>query len=114
VKEWIESALKGSGWTFNEVMEGVERGDFFVFSNDQAAIVCEYIISPRHKVFHCWAAGGDKNASLEPLEALVHQAEAFAILNGCDSAGGTGRKGWVRAMRNLGYTEATPAVEKEL
>lgn len=107
---WIESALDGTGWTYAEVMEGVEKGFFHLFENERAAMVCEFIVSPRHEVFHCWAAGGD----MAGFCALIPVAEDFARKSGCDMAGGTGRKGWVRAMEKLGYKAATPAVEKEL
>lgn len=110
LKMWIESALKESGWTFDQIMDGVQSGDFFLFENKGGCLVCEIISSPRHKVFHCFAAGGD----LESLRPLILEAEAYGRLVGCDAAGGTGRTGWVRALRNMGYTAAVPAVEKEL
>ncbi len=110
MREWIEAALDGSGWSFDAVMDGVQAGDFYLFENDRAVLVCEVIASPRHRVFHCWAAGGD----MEGVEALVPEAEAFGIRLNCDSAGATGRAGWVRALAKLGYSQAVTAVEKEL
>lgn len=113
--EWLEDALDGSGWTAQEVLDGVQRGDFFLFSNEAALAVVEFIVSPRHKVAHVWAAGGEKNSgALEAYRKLVPIMEEFGIRNGCDIGGGTGRKGWLRAMQDMGYSPSTPAVEKEL
>jgi len=108
--ERLHEALEGSGWTVDQVLDGVERGDFYLFQNDGAVAVVEFIISPRHKVGHVWAAGGDLQSYLE----LVPIMEAFSISNGCDIAGGTGRVGWVRAMKSMGYSASPAAIEKEL
>lgn len=112
--DWLSEALEGSGWTVEQVLDGVERGDFHLFQNDKAVAVMEFITSPRHKVGHVWAVGGEKNASLDAYLELVPIMEAFSISNGCDIAGGTGRRGWVRAMQGMGYTPSIPAIEKEL
>jgi len=110
IQTWIESALKDSGWTFAEIMDGVSRGDFHLFRHPEGVMVGEFITSPRHKVMHIFAAGG----SMAAMMALTPVAEAFGRANGCDSGGATGRKGWVRAMQKMGYRSAVPAIEKEL
>lgn len=104
----IESS--GVGWTYDEIMQGVREGYFFLFECDTATAVGEFIISPRHKVLHIFATGGD----MAGFRSLVPMARQFAISNGCGSVGGTGRKGWIRAMRSLGFVAAAPAVEMEL
>lgn len=114
MKEWIEKALDGTGWSYDDVMAGVDKGDFFLFSNERAVLVCEFITSPRHKVMHCWAAGGEIGNSLTDILYLAMEAEAYGVLAGCDSAGATGRSGWVRALEKLGYKRSETAVEKEL
>lgn len=108
--ERLERALEGSGWTVEQVLDGVERGDFHLFQNAGAVAVVEFITSPRHKVGHVWAAGGEMKAYLK----LVPIMEAFSISNGCDIAGGTGRRGWARAMKSMGYSASPAAIEKEL
>ena len=91
-------------------MHGVRDGYFFLFECETATAVGEFIISPRHKVLHIFVAGGD----MAGFRSLVPIAKRFAIDQGCDSVGGTGRKGWIRAMRDLGFVAAAPAVEMEL
>lgn len=113
--DWLASALEGTGWTVEQVLDGVERGDFHLFQNEKAVAVVEFIVSPRHKVGHVWAAGGEPNdGGLAGYLELVPVMEEFCISAGCDIAGGTGRAGWIRVMRDLGYKPSIPAVEKEL
>lgn len=116
--DWLASALEGTGWTVEQVLDGVEKGDFHLFQNDKALAVMEFIVSPRHKVAHVWAAGGDKNkGGLQAYRKLVPIMEEFGRSSGCGIAGGTfgeGRQGWVRAMRDMGYSVSEMAVEKEL
>lgn len=109
-RKWIEEALEGTGWTFEEVQQGIDRGDFHLFECEGGCLVGEYIVSPRHTVFNVWAGGG----SLSAIKTLIPVAEAFAKRNNCDVAGATGRKGWVRIVEKFGYKQSTPAVEKEL
>lgn len=112
--EWLQEALQGSGWSVDEVLDGIEKGHFFLFQNEKAFGLMEFIISPRHKVAHVWAAGGEKNDGMSAYLELVPIMEEFGIKHGCDIAGGTGRKGWARAMQNMGYAASEPAIEKEL
>lgn len=110
IRDWIEAALSGSGWSYEDIMAGVERGDFHLFEHLDGCMVAEFIISPRHKVMHVFAAGG----SLDAIRALLPQVEAFGRRHGCDSGGATGRRGWTRFLAQYGYRPAQPAVEKEL
>lgn len=110
IRDWIEAALSGSGWSYEDIMAGVERGDFHLFEHPEGCMVAEFIISPRHKVMHVFAAGG----SLDAIRALLPQVEAFGRRHGCDSGGATGRRGWTRFLAQYGYRPAQPAVEKEL
>lgn len=110
ISDWIASALDGSGWTPEEVFEGVRAGVFHLFTHEEGCMVGEFIVSPRHRVMHVWAAGG----SLKAMTELVPEVEAFGRRNGCDIGGATGRKGWARFSRRFGYGPAVPAVSKEL
>lgn len=110
VSGWIASALVGSGWTAAQVIEGILSGDFHLFVHEEGCMVGEFIVSPRHKVMHIWAAGG----SLKAMTDLLPTVEAFGRLHGCDTGGATGRKGWARFLKRYGYEPADPAVTKEL
>lgn len=110
VRGWIDSALEGSGWSYEEIMEGVHKGDFHLFVHDEGCMVGEFITSPRHKVMHIFAAGG----SLAAIHDLLPTVEAFGRLHNCDVGGATGRKGWARFLKQYGYEPADSAVTKEL
>lgn len=110
IRDWIEAALKGSGWTYDEIMAGVGRGEFFLFEDPEGCMVAEFITSPRHRVFHVFAAGG----SMAAIERLLPVVEVFGKSAGCDIGGATGRKGWVRYLKRYGYEPAPVAVSKEL
>lgn len=114
VRGWIDSALEGSGWSFEEIMEGVQSGDFHLFMHEHGCVVSEFVSSPRHKVMHVWAAGGDTGKGLRVIDDLMPTLEAFGRLHGCDTGGATGRKGWLRYLKRFGYEAADPAVTKEL
>lgn len=109
IQQWVEAALAGSGWTFDEIMDGVSRGDFHLFRHPEGCMVAEFITSPRHKVLHVFAAGG----SLKAMDDLLPVVENFARASGCDAGGATGRRGWARYLRKYGYRPAQYAVEKE-
>lgn len=115
ITKWLAQALEGTNWTIDEVLDGVERGDFHLFANDKAAVVVEIMKSPRHKIANAWAVGGDINAGgLEGCKSLVSMVEAFSISQGCDIVGGSGRGGWPKVMKSMGYSESPPSFEKEL
>jgi hypothetical protein len=110
VRGWIASALDGSGWTPDEIWQGVQTGIFHLFMHEEGCMVGEFITSPRHKVMHVFAAGG----TLKAISELLPTVEAFGRLHGCDSGGATGRKGWARYLKRFGYEPADFAVSKEL
>lgn len=107
-RAWIEAA--GTGWTFEEIKAGGERGDFLLWEHPEGCMVSEFIISPRHRVMHVWIAGG----TLKAIEALLPVVEAYGRTAGCDSGGATGRKGWIRYLAKHDYRPSQAAVEKEL
>lgn len=109
VRDWIDAALEGSGWTFEEVREGVAKGDFHLFLHDEGCMVGEFIVSPRAIGFNIFAAGG----SLRAMRELIPLAETYARSRGATFAGCVGRKGWLRFLQPYGYAPEI-SVQKEL
>lgn len=115
LRRWIEAALEGHDLTADEVEEGILRGDFFLFEVEGGCAIAEFVVSPRMKAIHVFAAGGNKNdGGLAAVRKAIPQIEAFGKRHGCTTGGGTGRRGWVRALKDLGYTESETSVEKVL
>lgn len=102
--------MANTGWTADEILAGVERGDFFLFPHPEGCVVGEFITSPRHRVMHVFAAGGTMRAVTD----LGPVVEAFGRLHGCDMVSATGRKGWLRVSKQYGYEPAGPVIWKEL
>lgn len=108
VRGWIASA--GCDWTPDEIWQGVQRGDFHLFHHPEGCMVGEFIVSPRHKALHIFAAGG----TLKAMSDLGPTVEAFGRLHNCDMTCATGRRGWLRYARKHGYQPAAPVIWKEL
>lgn len=111
----LEPALRDADLTFDEVMAGVQGGWFQAWVNPddmpEAIMVSEFIASPRRRGLHIFAAGG----SLAVIKELVPAIEAFARIVGCDVGAASGRKGWLRVLKPLGYRpDATNFCEKAL
>ena len=72
-------------------------------------MVTEILEYPRKKVFHIFLAGGD----LDQIKDFSDSAIYFAKLNGCSAMTLAGRRGWVKALGDLGWEEkfATMSVE---
>lgn len=107
LRKWIESAE--TGLTFEQIMAGVERGDFHLFEHPEGVMVSEFIVSPRMKALHVFCAAG----SLKAVKALLPVIEEFGRRMGCDTGGATGAR-WVGFLQRHGYRQAEPAMEKEL
>lgn len=109
VRGWIASALEGSGWTPEEVWEGVQQGVFHLFMHEEGCMVGEFIVSPRAVGFNVFAAGG----TLKAIRELLPMVENYARSRGATFGGASGRKGWVRFLKRYGYAPEV-CLQKEL
>lgn len=110
-EEIVAPALKrAKGNTIEEIYEGLEKGWFHLWRGENAAIVSEFVVSPRHKALNAWLIAGD-GAEIERMRPHI---EAWAKSQGCDEIGGNGRKGWIRRLKSAGYRPVADAVVKEL
>lgn len=109
---WVEAALKhaGGSHTIEDVLALIEAGRALLLAGERSAMVCEVQTFPRLKSFHIWLAGGD----LEELRTSQPMLEEYARRFGCSRISITGRRGWVRAVADLGYREKFTTVVKEL
>ena len=111
-RPWIEAALEYAGGThmIEDVREAVETGRALLLAGRQSAMVCEVQIYPQFKSFHVWLAGGD----LAEIRSSQPQLEEYARHLGCARISIAGRRGWVRAINDLGYQEKFTTVVKEI
>lgn len=92
----IESALAYGGWThtFEDVVEGVARGEAQFWPGPSSCIVTQVDEPPRRKILVFWLAAGNK----DELRAMERELIAWGREEGCTLARMVGRKGWKRSF----------------
>lgn len=109
---WIEAALEYSHGTHS--IEDIERAIIeeraFLLAGEKSAFVCEVETHPQMRVLHIWLAGGD----LAELKSADSQMDDIARNLGCTRITISGRCGWERALRGLGYRPLYYTVGKDL
>ena len=111
-KPWIESALALSGGThlFQDVVECVKLGTMQFWNAPKGCMVTEILNYPRKKVFHIFLAGGELDQIKDFSDSAIH----FAKLNGCTAMTLAGRRGWVKALADLGWEEKFTTMSVEI
>lgn len=111
-KEWIEAALEYSGGThtIDDVEEAIRSGRMQLWPADRACAVTEIVVYPRKTVLHIFLGGGD----MDQLFDMIDDAAAWGKRQGCTSMSLSGRMGWQRAMKPLGWEPKMVVMEKEL
>ena len=97
-KPWIEAALAHdpSGRTIEQVERGIADGSSFLLAGEKSAMVCDVIET---KSLHVYLAGGDMGELRSGDPQLIEMARMFE----CGQVIVMGRRGWERALRDLGY-----------
>ena len=111
-RPWIESALALSGGThlFQDVVECVKLGTMQFWNAPKGCMVTEILNYPRKKVFHIFLAGGNLAQIKDFSDSAIH----FAKLNGCTAMSLAGRRGWVKALADLGWEEKFTTMSVEI
>jgi hypothetical protein len=112
-KRWIEAALPYACGT--HTIEDLEReiwsGRLTLIALARSALIVEIIAYPRLRALHIFLAGGD----LGELKAFVDGAmPELARLNRCSRITIAGRKGFSRALRDIGFEEKWVVLTKEI
>lgn len=105
-RQWILPALKDD--TEASLVSSLTQGLAQLFEGSRSAFVTQITPSPR--TIHAWLAGGD----LQELISLVPGLEAYARALGCRYATVSGRKGWDRVLKPLGYVRVGAELRKVL
>ena len=111
-RPWIEAALEyGDGnHTFDDIAAGVLTGRYRLWVRQNGCAVTEIISYPRKRVCNVFLAGGE----MQVIKDLQAPCEEYAKANGCSSLVLTGRKGWVRALRDNGWSEIHTSLERKI
>ena len=78
---------------------------------DNSVAVTNIIDCPQGRRFNIWVAAGDMQ---ELIAEMYPEFEKQAREFGCKTVTITGRRGWVRAMKDVGFKEVATVVAKEL
>jgi hypothetical protein len=104
-------AYGGDTHSVADVADAVVRGDAQLWKNDRGIVITEIRHTPKYDTLHFWLAAGEKDATLQ----LMREAESWARTQGIRKLSAVGRKGWVRVLRNDGWTpSALVLLEKDL
>jgi hypothetical protein len=99
----LEAAMKHNGGThtFDDLTAMVLQGRLRLWKTENSIALTEIIEYPRQKHYHVFAAGGD----LSEIVETIPQVEQAARDAGCCKLTLSGRRGWVRAFEQHGWTE---------
>jgi len=111
-RPWLEAALALSGGThlFQDVVECVKLGTMQFWNAPKGCAVTQILEYPRKKILHVFLAGGE----LDQVKGFVDSMAYFGKLNGCTSMTLAGRRGWVRALADLGWQETFTSMGVEI
>lgn len=115
-RKWIEAAAATSDfYTLEYVEEGISSGRMTFWPGEHGAVVTEFLEYPKGKALNVFAGGGDDTKALrEFLYVFDPRLVQWAKVFGCRWITVTGREGWARVGKPLGYKPAWNVISKEL
>lgn len=107
-KHHVEAALAYAEGThtFDDVVHMVLAGRLHWIPLPDSFMIMEIVTYPRQKHLHGFLAGG----KLEEITACQDQLVELARSLGCCAITLSGRRGWVKALKPLGWTESHTTV----
>lgn len=111
-RDWIEAALEYSGGThsFDDIVQGIAECRMQLWPAPRGCIVSEIVVYPRKKVINIFLAGGELDQILD-MDADVKE---WAKAQGCTGAQMSGRLGWKKPLKPLGWEFVHANFTKEI
>lgn len=108
----LEALAHGDG-RVNEALlvAGLVRGDYQLWRTPNSAGVTQVVSNPFNKSLFVFLSAGDLD---EVLFACANDVEQWAKAQGCTAMMLSGRKGWERALRPLGYAFSSTNLIKQI
>lgn len=113
-QELIAKSIKGDPFfTIDDIAEMLESNQAQLWRFDNSVMVTEIVNyeKTKTKAIQIITAGGDLRELINKMRPTL---EAWAKEQGCTHVVVEGRKGWVGALKNQGYSEISTTVVKEL
>lgn len=115
-RQWIDAPLDRTEiggrvtHTFQNIVEGVERGQFQFWPGERSCMITEVSEYPNRRGVHVFLAGGDLDEILEMEKSLTIWAKHIKA----DHLSLAGRKGWVKALKDAGWGHPLTTLIKEI
>ena len=108
----LQSALDLSGGThtFEDVVEAVDEGLMQFWPASESCLVTQLIVYPQVKAIHIFLAAGN----LEQIKDFDESLDDFARQLDADFITLSGRKGWQRTLKDIGYQTSHVTMFKEV
>jgi len=110
--EGLVDALSHGGetYTLGDVADLIDAGKAQVWRADRAMIVTQINDAPRKRVLHFWLATG----KLKDVITLSEEVIEWGRTKGCTMATLSGRRGWVKALADHGWSEQLTVMGREI
>ncbi len=108
----IREALEYShgSYTFDDVCQGVLTGRFHLYPLKNSLLVMEFQQFPQYSIYHAFIASG----SLDELMPLHEDIRLAAKVLGAKYASLSGRPGWIKQLKSLGWQHAYSTMYTEV
>lgn len=113
IAELVQSAIDQSNEDYQllEVLEEIVSGRSVLFQGERSILVANLHKHNETLTAHGWLGAGDLD---ELTTHIMPQAQAWATAQGATRMTITGRRGWVRALKNGGFSEESVTVGKDI
>jgi len=100
-RKMLVEALNHSGGshTFQNIVDAVQNEVMQFWPMEKSCLVTEVINYPNLKTLHIFLAGGD----LEEIKSIDSTLEFLCQEIGADYISLSGRRGWIKALADIGY-----------
>jgi len=99
-KDLIQKAIdRQDFYTIDDIEAKIRDGIAFLWPGKESAIVTEFAFFSRKKIMHILCVSG----KFEELEEMFKCIENYAREVGIKKITGSGRKGWLRKIKHLGF-----------
>ena len=111
-RDLLESALAHSQGThlWEDIVEAVDEQDMFFWPGKNSAAITEVLDFPRKRCMHIFLAAGDMDELKEMEPCFVEFAKHFE----CDFVSLSGRAGWKKSLKDMGYEAAHLSLFKKV
>jgi len=108
----LQSALDLSGGThtFEDVVEAVDEGLMQFWPASESCLVTQLVVYPQVRAVHIFLAAGN----LEQIKDFDESLDDFARQLDANFITLSGRKGWQRTLKDIGYETSHVTMYKEV